>query len=64
MTVAELRDLIGEVVEERLSALLGDPDEGLQLRPEVVERLHEQIASVERGERGVPAEDVFGRLDL
>jgi hypothetical protein len=39
LSVEELRSLIGEVVEEKLRELLGDPDAGLEIRPEVRDRL-------------------------
>ena len=63
MTVSELRELIGDVVEEKLAEAV-DPDEGLRLRPEFAARLRERMAAVDRGERGVPAEDAFRRLGL
>jgi hypothetical protein len=31
--------MIGEVLEEKLCDLLGDPDEGLEIRPEIRDRL-------------------------
>jgi hypothetical protein len=43
LTVEELKAVIGEVVEKKLRDLLADPDAGLQLRPEVVERLREDL---------------------
>ena len=64
MTVTELRELIGDVVEEKLAEAGVDPDAGLQLRPEFVERLRKRMADIERGERGVPADEVFRRLGL
>lgn len=39
LSVEELRSLIGEIVEEKLRELLGDPDEGLEIRPEIRDRL-------------------------
>jgi hypothetical protein len=63
MTVAELRDLIGDVVAEKLAEAV-DRDEGLRLRPEFEARIRERMAAVDRGERGVAGEDVFRRLGL
>jgi hypothetical protein len=60
MTVAELRNLIAEVVEEKLAEAV-DPNEGLKLRPEFVAKVRARMAAVERG---VPAEDPFRRLGL
>lgn len=46
MTVDELRDLIADVVDERLVALTRhDPDEGLELREEFVAELQRRLAS-------------------
>ena len=64
MTVAELRALIGDVVEEKLAEAHFDPDEGLELRPEFAAKLREEMAAIDRGERGVPGEEVFRRLGL
>ena len=63
MTVAELRDLIAEVFEEKLAEMV-DSDEGLRLRPEFVARVRERMDAIDRGDRGVAAEDVFRRLGL
>lgn len=63
MTVAELRNLIAEVVEEKLAEVV-DPDEGLKLRPEFAAQLRDEMAAIDSGERGEPAEDVFRRLGL
>jgi hypothetical protein len=40
LSIEELKALIEEVVEEKLREMLGDPDEGLALRPDIQERLH------------------------
>ncbi|HEV8629878.1 MAG TPA: hypothetical protein VGV61_06130 [Thermoanaerobaculia bacterium] len=64
LTVSELRDLISEVVGEKLDELVGDPDEGLELRPQLVEQLRESMGRVARGERGIPLEEAVSRLRL
>lgn len=64
MTVTEFRSLIEDIVREQLIDLLGDPDEGLELRPEVRERLLAQQERFRQGERGVPLDEVVSRLDL
>ena len=65
---AELREMIEAAVEDaldrRLQELLGDPDEGLELREEVVQRLKEQQRRVAAGERGRPFEEVVKELGL
>jgi hypothetical protein len=65
---AKLRDdleaLIEHVVDQRLVELFGDPDEGLELRPELIERLREQQTRVAAGELGIPMAEVHRRLGL
>ena len=64
MTKEQLREMIGETVEEKLLELLGDPDDGLAIRSSVRARLLRQRRKVARGERGEPLEDVVRRLGL
>jgi hypothetical protein len=64
MTTDELREMIGVVVEQKLLELLGDPDEGLELRKTVRERLLRQKQAVAVGERGAPFAEVVQRLGL
>ena len=54
MSVDELRELIGEVLESKLEQMLGDPDAGLAVRPEVRDQLLRQMERVQRGDYGVP----------
>ncbi len=63
MTVDELREVIGTVVEEKLQILLGNEDE-LELNEELRERLVSQQEQIENGERGESLEDVTARLGL
>lgn len=58
MSVADLRELIDELLEEKLGEILGDPDEGLTIRPEVREQLRRQMDRVKRGEYGVPLSEI------
>jgi hypothetical protein len=64
LTAEELRELVGEVVEAKLKELLGDPDEGLELRDEFRALLERQRSAVEQGERGEPFDTVAARLGL
>ncbi len=64
MSKDELKQLIDASIEEKLLELLGDPDEGLELRKSVRERLLRQKKAVAAGERGEPFEDVVKRLGL
>lgn len=57
LTKEEFKMLIGEVIEEKLRKLL-DPDFGLELREDFIEKLESSIASKER----IPFEEVKARL--
>lgn len=39
LTIEQLKTLIEDTVEERLQEYLGDPDEGLTIKDDVVQRL-------------------------
>ncbi|MBC8492865.1 MAG: hypothetical protein H8D43_03690 [Chloroflexi bacterium] len=64
MSKDELKELIETSVEQKLLELLGDPDEGLEIRRSVRDRLLQQKKAVAAGERGEPFEDVVRRLGL
>jgi hypothetical protein len=64
LTVEELKFLIQETVTETLQAMLTDPDEGKQLKPEVRQQLLKSLEKTQAGERGVAAEEVAKRLGL
>lgn len=64
LSVEELKILIQETVEEKLQEFLGDPDEGLELKEEVKERLKRTMAALKRGEKGKPLEQVARELGL
>jgi hypothetical protein len=64
MTKEQLREMIGETVEEKLIELLGDPDDGLAIRSSVRTRLLRQRRKVARGDRGESIDDVARKLGL
>lgn len=64
MTVDELREMIGAVVEEKLMVLFKDPEDDLELTDELQERLLRQTKEIEKGERGEALEDIVARLGL
>lgn len=45
LTVEELKALIEGTIEEKLQEYLGDPDEGLELREEIIQKLQSHKAS-------------------
>ena len=59
--VDEFKALIEEIVEEKLEEMLGDPDRGLELKPEIKKQLERSLAAKARG---VPAEKVASDLGL
>ena len=63
MTVDELREMIGAIVEEKLRASLDDED-NLELTDELQEILLRQKKEIENGERGEALEDIVARLGL
>ncbi len=58
MKVTDLRELIEELIDEKLEEILGDPDHGMKLRPELRARLLRQMERVRLEEYGVPLEEV------
>jgi predicted Zn-ribbon and HTH transcriptional regulator len=64
MTKEQLREMIGETVEEKLIELLGDPDEGLTVKRALRARLLRQRRKVASGERGESLSDVARKLGL
>ena len=64
MTTGELRDMVGNLIEEKLVELLGDPDQGLELQDSLRERLLRQKRETADGERGENFNDVVRRLGL
>ena len=49
LALDELKGLIKEVVTQALSEVLGDPDEGLELRPEAADQLRRSLAAMKAG---------------
>jgi len=64
MTKEEFREMIEASIEQKLLEILGDPDEGLEIRKSVRHRLLRQKKAVAAGERGQPFDDVVQQLGL
>lgn len=64
LSTDELKEIIGSVVEQKLKEILGDSDEGLEMRSEVQSRLLRQKKAVADGERGEELEEVAKRLRI
>ena len=64
MSKEELKEIIESSVEAKLLELLGDPDEGLELRKTVHVRLLRQKKLVATGKRGQSLNDVARKIRL
>lgn len=60
----ELKALVQEAVEEVMIELLGDPDQGLELRDEVTQRLKSSLERLKQGEEGILAEEAAKKSGL
>ncbi len=60
----ELTQVISNVVEQKLLELLGDPDEGLELKENVHRRLIRQQKAVAKGKRGIDHATLRKQLGL
>ncbi len=64
LTVQEFREIVREVVIQTLLEMLGDSDEGLELRGDFAEELRHSLANVESGGKTIPVQKVVSRLGL
>jgi len=64
MTKEEFREMLDALIEQKLLDVLGDPDEGLEIRKSVRERLIRQRDEVTAGERGQSMEVVARELEV
>ncbi len=64
LTIDEFRDLIRAVVIQTLSEMLGDPDEGLELRDDFAEELLRSLTAVETSSKTTSAQEVAEKLGL
>lgn len=60
LSLAELKNLVEGIVDDRLRALLGDPDLGAPLGESVRDRLKQSLASTER----LTGDEVADKLGL
>lgn len=61
LPVKEIKELVDELVEEKLLHMLKDPDEGLELREDIKARLRRSLKSQADGEKGDLLEDIRKR---
>ena len=60
LTLAQLKDLVQGLVDDRLRTLIGDPDLGAPLGESVRDRLKQSLASTER----ITGDEVADQLGL
>lgn len=60
LSLEELKAFIDQTVDMRLEELLGDPDAGLDIKPEVIDAIRKS----RRSRATVPAAEVAKRLGL
>ena len=64
LTVDEFRRIIEETIEQKLSEMLGDPDEGLELRPEFEQRLRRSLAYAAVGGETLSLEGITAHVEM
>ncbi len=64
LSIEELKNIVGEAVEERLRNILNDPDWGLQLKDELKNRLKCSLEETKKGAPGIPLNEAAERLGL
>lgn len=64
MTKVELRNMIENIIEEKLLELLVDNDKGLKIQESLIQRLRIQQQATANGYYGVSLSDVMKQLDL
>lgn len=64
LSVEQLKALIEDTVEEKLQSYLGDPDKGLEVKPELLKELKASLAEARRGKRGIPLEQLAKEMGL
>lgn len=62
MSVDEMKSLVSELVEEKLTELLGDPDSENELKESVKRRLKTSFESEEQGKIGESAKEFVEKL--
>lgn len=64
LTLNDLRDLIRIEIKQTLLELLGDSDEGLELRDDLKQRLEQSLFHLQAGRQTIPAQTVADKLGL
>jgi len=63
LTVEELKIIIDDIIDEKFLEWFGDPDEGLELKPEVIRGLRESMRRIRDGtEKLIPMDEVLKNI--
>lgn len=63
LTLDEFREVMTDIIDARL-AEWADPDAGLELRPEVIERIRHQRTEYAAGKRGKSLEEIANKFGV
>ncbi|HEY95273.1 MAG TPA: hypothetical protein G4O15_10115 [Dehalococcoidia bacterium] len=61
LTIEQFKALIEETIEAKLEEIFGDPDEGLEVREEIIEKLKEQRNS---RKKRTPMDEIIKELGI
>lgn len=64
MTKSEFKQLLSSLIEQKLTELIGDPDEGLPIRKSLRDRLLHQKTLAADGDYGLPFEKALEEAGL
>ena len=64
LSVDEFKDLIREALTQAMVEILGDSDEGLELREDIKAALQRSVEADQAGGDTIPAETVAAKLGL
>ena len=64
LTIDELRGLIRDVMSETLRDVLDDPDQGLEIRAEMMAQIRRSLANLSSTTKTHSADEVAARLGL
>ena len=60
LTVEELKIILDDIIDEKMLEWFGDPDEGLELKPQVIREIRATMRPIREGtEEGIPLEEVM-----
>jgi len=64
MTTDELQTMMETLIDRKMSEWIGDPDAGLELRPEIIASIERQRREYATGKHGKSLDEVAQRFEL